>query len=156
MGQAMEILAAPAEKIPLPDNSVDVVTSIYLFHELPPKIRAAAAAEIARVLKPGGLFVFADSIQYGDAPDFDGLLDVFPDLLHEPYYASYAKPDLKQLFADAGLVPGHVDIAYLTKIMAFEKPKAKKIASLPRMAVTVVARENCMCRLLVRDPCLPH
>ena len=106
MGQAMEFLAAPAEKIPLPDASVDVVTSIYLFHELPPKIRAAAASEIARVLKPGGLFVFADSIQYGDAPDFDGLLDVFPDLLHEPYYTSYAKTDLKQLFAKAGLMPG--------------------------------------------------
>ena len=118
----LETLAAPAEKIPLPDASVDVVTSIYLFHELPPKIRAAAASEIARVLKPGGLFVFADSIQYGDAPEFDGLLDVFPDLLHEPYYTSYAKTDLKQLFAKAGLMPGHVDIAYLTKIMAFEKP----------------------------------
>lgn len=123
MGQDMEFLTAPAEKIPLPDRSVDIVTSIYLFHELPPKIRAAAASEIARVLKPGGLFVFADSIQYGDAPDFDGLLDVFPDLLHEPYYTSYAKQDLKQIFAKAGLLPAHLDIAYLTKIIAFEKPK---------------------------------
>lgn len=123
MGHAIETLAAPAEKIPLPDKSVDIVTSIYLFHELPPKIRERAAAEIARVLKPGGLFVFADSIQYGDAPEFDGLLDAFPDLLHEPYYASYAKTDLKQLFARVGLVPAHVDVAYLTKVMAFEKPR---------------------------------
>jgi ubiquinone/menaquinone biosynthesis C-methylase UbiE len=122
-GQEIETIVAPAEEIPLPDSSVDVVTAIYLFHELPPRVRAAAAAEIARVLKPGGLFVFADSIQYGDAPGFDGLLDVFPDLLHEPYYASYAKQDLKQLFARAGLMPARVDIAYLTKIMAFEKPK---------------------------------
>lgn len=126
MGQEIKTLAAPAEKIPLPDGSVDIVTSIYLFHELPPKIRAAAAAEIARVLKPGGLFVFADSIQYGDAPELDGLLDVFPDLLHEPYYASYAKTDLKQLFAKPGLIPGRVDIAYLTKIIAFEKPKTTR------------------------------
>lgn len=128
MGQAMEFLAAPAENIPLPDASVDIVTSIFLFHELPPKIRAAAAAEIARVLKPGGLFVFADSIQYGDAPEFDGLLDVFPDLLHEPYYASYAKTDLKQLFAKPGLMPAHIDVAYLTKIMAFEKPNVSRSA----------------------------
>lgn len=126
MGQAIEFLAAPAEKIPLPDASVDIVTSIYLFHELPPKVRAAAAAEIARVLRPGGLFVFADSIQYGDAPDFDGLLDVFPMLLHEPYHAGYAKMDIKQLFAKVGLAPGRIDIAYLTKIIVFEKPKAKK------------------------------
>jgi len=123
MGQAVETLAAPAEKMPLPDESVDVVTSIYLFHELPPKIRAAVAAEIARVLKPGGIFVFADSIQYGDAPAFDGLVEVFPALLHEPFYESYAKTDLKRLFADAGLMAAHVDIAYLTKILTFEKPR---------------------------------
>lgn len=124
MKQEMEFLAAPVENIPLPDASVDIVSAVYLFHELPPKVRIAAAFEIARVLRPGGLFVFADSIQYGDAPEFDGLLDVFPDLLHEPYYASYAKTDLKQLFARAGLMAGHIDIAYLTKIIAFEKPNA--------------------------------
>lgn len=125
MGQDIEFLTAPAEAMPLPDESVDVVTNIYLFHELPPKVRTAVAKEIARVLKPGGLFVFADSIQYGDNPDFDSLLDLFPELLHEPYYSSYAKTDVKQLFAKAGLVPGHVDIAYLTKIVSFEKPEWK-------------------------------
>jgi len=124
MKQEMEFLAAPVENIPLPNASVDIVSAVYLFHELPPRVRAAAAAEIARVLRPGGLFVFADSIQYGDVPEFDGLLDIFPDLLHEPYYASYAKTDLKQLFARAGLMAGHIDVAYLTKIMAFEKPNA--------------------------------
>jgi len=122
MGQEIETVAAPTENMPLADESVDVVTSIYLFHELPPKIREAAAAEIARVLKPGGIFVFADSIQYGDAPAFDGLVDIFPALLHEPYYESYAKTDVKQLFARAGLMPGPIDIAYLTKVMVFEKP----------------------------------
>ena len=123
MGQEIEILAAPVEKMPLADASADVVTSIYLFHELPPKVRAAAAKEIARVLKPGGIFVFADSIQYGDAPGFDGLIEVFPALLHEPYYESYAKTDLKRVFADAGLMAAHVDIAYLTKVVTFEKPR---------------------------------
>jgi ubiquinone/menaquinone biosynthesis C-methylase UbiE len=123
LGHSLEVLAAPAENIPLADNSIDIATSIYLFHELPPKVRAAAASEIARVLKPGGLFVFADSIQYGDAPELDGLLEIFPELLHEPYYTSYAKQDLKQVFAKAGLIPGHVDVAHLTKIIAFEKPK---------------------------------
>jgi ubiquinone/menaquinone biosynthesis C-methylase UbiE len=111
-----------AEKIPLPDASVDIAVSIYLFHELPPKIRTAAAKEIARVLKPGGLFVLADTIQYGDAPGFDGLLDIFPSLLHEPYYATYAKTDLDKLFG--GLKRTDSDVAYLTKISVFEKAKA--------------------------------
>jgi ubiquinone/menaquinone biosynthesis C-methylase UbiE len=114
---------AAAEDMPLPDASVDIAVSIYLFHELPPKVRAAAAKEIARVLKPGGIFVFADSIQYDDASAFEGLLDVFPELLHEPYYSTYAKTDLAKLFGAAGLKHISNDVAYLTKISVFEKQK---------------------------------
>ena len=116
-----KFVEAPAENMPLKDASVDIAVSIYLFHELPPKVRAAAAKEIARVLKPGGLFIVADTIQYGDAPEFDGLIDAFPELLHEPYYKSYAQTDLHKLFG--GLKRAGDDIAYLTKISVFEKPK---------------------------------
>jgi ubiquinone/menaquinone biosynthesis C-methylase UbiE len=116
-----KFIEAAAENIPLKDASVDIAISIYLFHELPPKIRAAAAKEIARVLKPGGIFILADTIQYGDAPDFDGLIDAFPELLHEPYYKTYAQTDLHKLFG--GLKHARDDIAYLTKISVFEKPK---------------------------------
>jgi ubiquinone/menaquinone biosynthesis C-methylase UbiE len=112
---------AAAEDMPFPDASVDIAVSIYLFHELPPRVRVAAAKEIARVLKPGGIFVFADSIQYGDLPAFDGLLDVFPELLHEPYYSTYSKTDIAKLFGAAGLKHASDDIAYLTKVSVFEK-----------------------------------
>jgi ubiquinone/menaquinone biosynthesis C-methylase UbiE len=118
----VKFLTAPAEAMPLPDAKVDAAVSIFVFHELPPKIRTAVAKEIARVLKPGGIFVLAETIQYGDAPAFEGLLDVFPSLLHEPYYSSYAKTDLDKLFASAGLRRISTDIAYLTKIAVFEKP----------------------------------
>jgi ubiquinone/menaquinone biosynthesis C-methylase UbiE len=116
-----KFLEAAAEEMPLKDASVDVAVSIYLFHELPPKVRTAAAKEIARVLKPGGLFILADTIQYGDAPEFDGLIDAFPELLHEPYYKTYAQTDLGKLFG--GLKHVSDDVAYLTKISIFEKPK---------------------------------
>lgn len=119
----VDFLAAPAEAMPLPDKSVDAAVSIFLFHELPPKVRAAAGKEIARVLKPGGVFVLAETIQYGDVPEFDGLIDLFPSLLHEPYYSSYAKTDLDALFSTAGLKRATTDIAYLTKIAVFEKPQ---------------------------------
>jgi len=122
----IEFVAAPAEAMPLPDASVDAAVSIYLFHELPPKVRAAAAKEIARVLKPGGIFVLAETIQTGDAPQFDGLIDVFPSLLYEPYYSSYAKTDLDKLFGAAGLKRVETDIAYLTKVAVFEKPSGRK------------------------------
>jgi ubiquinone/menaquinone biosynthesis C-methylase UbiE len=116
-------LAAPAEAMPIDDASVDIAVSIYLFHELPPKVRAAVASEVGRVLKPGGIFVLADSIQVGDAPQFDGLIKVFPKLLHEPYYASFAKCDLDRMFAAAGLARTQADVAYMTKISVFEKPR---------------------------------
>jgi ubiquinone/menaquinone biosynthesis C-methylase UbiE len=122
----VEFIAAPAEKMPIPNASVDCAVSIFLFHELPPKVRMAAAREIARVLKPGGIFVLADTIQYGDAPAFEGLLDVFPSLLYEPYFSSYAKTDLDKLFAVPGLTRAGTDIAYLTKIAVFEKRKFRK------------------------------
>jgi ubiquinone/menaquinone biosynthesis C-methylase UbiE len=117
----VEFVAAPAEAMPLPDSSVDAAISIYLFHELPPKVRVAAAKEIARVLKPGGIFVLADTIQYGDAPEFDGLIDVFPSLLHEPYYSTYAKTGLDKLFGAAGLKRIESDVAYLTKVSVLKK-----------------------------------
>lgn len=122
----VELVLGAAESIPLPDASVDAAVSIYLFHELPPKIRARAAQEIARVLKPGGLFVLADTIQTGDVPEFDGLIEAFPRLLHEPYYAGFAASDLKALFEPAGLKWKSDDIAYLTKVSVFRKSARRR------------------------------
>lgn len=39
---------------------------VYLFHELPAEVRKQAAAEMARVLKPGGIVILTDSMQLGD------------------------------------------------------------------------------------------
>jgi SAM-dependent methyltransferase len=92
-----------------------------LFHELPPEVRRQVTAEIARVLKPGGLFVFLDSLQMGDKPGWDGLLEAFPHRFHEPYYRSYATSDLEAIFCDAGLAPESMSTPYLAKLMARRK-----------------------------------
>ena len=76
-------VAAPAETIPEADASIDLVTCVYLFHELPPEIRRQVAAEMARVLKPGGTLIFVDSLQLGDEPEYDGMLRYFPISFHE-------------------------------------------------------------------------
>jgi len=112
---------AAAEALPLPDASQDVVTCIYLFHELPRGVRARAAAEIARVLKPDGIAVFIDSLQRGDNPTMDGLLELFPLAFHEPYYADYAAQDLGALFAGAGLSVRSSTLAFLSKVMVLAK-----------------------------------
>jgi len=54
----LEVLAGDAEAIPLPDASVDVVTSNGVLNLVPDKARAIA--EIHRVLKPGGRLQIAD------------------------------------------------------------------------------------------------
>ena len=91
------------------------MTSIYLFHEVPPSVRRAIAAEFARVLKPGGLLVFMDSLQPGDDADFDGLLERFPIGFHEPYYPSYLREDLRALFEGAGLRVVSEEPVFLSK-----------------------------------------
>jgi ubiquinone/menaquinone biosynthesis C-methylase UbiE len=56
------------ENVPLPDASLDAVLCMYAFHEMPEEARSAAAAEMFRLLKPGGLAVLTDSVQLGDRP----------------------------------------------------------------------------------------
>ncbi len=109
------------EAIPLPDTSQDIVTCVYLFHELPPDVRRVVAREIARVLKPGGLLVFIDSMQMGDKPGWDGLLEAFPVRFHEPYFRHYAIDDLNGLFEEAGLTAREDWRAFLSKGMARRK-----------------------------------
>lgn len=115
-------IAAPAEAVPLPARSFDVATCIFLFHELPAKERRRVVGEMARLLKPGGAVILVDSIQLGDVPEYDALIEYFPLAFHEPYYAQYAREDLTALFAAAGLRLDESRIAYLSKVMTFRKP----------------------------------
>jgi ubiquinone/menaquinone biosynthesis C-methylase UbiE len=115
---------ANAEALPFADASADIVTCVYLFHELPHEVRRRAAAEMARVLKPGGLFVFIDSLQWGDVEAYDGLLEAFPQRFHEPYYADYCGDALTGdggLFAGLGLKREDEFPAFLSKIAVFRK-----------------------------------
>jgi ubiquinone/menaquinone biosynthesis C-methylase UbiE len=82
-------------------------------------VRLAALKEMARVLKSDGLVVIVDSMQKGDMPSWDGLLDLFPHYFHEPYYAEYANGSLEACASEAGLSPVARERAFLSKISAF-------------------------------------
>jgi ubiquinone/menaquinone biosynthesis C-methylase UbiE len=117
----VKLIEGAAEKLPFEDASLDLVVSSFLLHELPPDIRTQTLAEMARVLKPDGLAVIVDSMQKGDEPDWDGLLDLFPHYFHEPYYADYVCSSLETLAKDAGLALVSSERAFLSKVAAFSK-----------------------------------
>lgn len=121
----IKLIVGNAEVLPVPDESQDAVTSIFLFHELPPKVRRIVFRESARVLKPGGRLVLVDSLQRGDKPDYDGLLDLFPQNYHEPYYRSYTNQDFGALAAGCGLTHIRDVTAFVSKVMVFDKPAAR-------------------------------
>jgi ubiquinone/menaquinone biosynthesis C-methylase UbiE len=117
----LDLLVANAEAVPLADESQDAVTASFLLHELPSKVRRTVFGELARVLKRGGRLVVLDSLQTGDEPDYDGMLDLFPQSYHEPYYSSYIKEDFGAIAQACGLTQVRAVNAFVSKVMVFDK-----------------------------------
>lgn len=63
----VEFRLGEIEQLPVADNSIDVVISNCVLNLVPDK--AAAFAEIFRVLRPGGNFTVSDIVVEGDLPD---------------------------------------------------------------------------------------
>lgn len=113
----LRLVEANAEDMPLAAASQDMVVSHFLFHELPGGARRNVAREFTRVLKPGGLLVVVDSLQWGDEPGYDGLLESFPARFHEPYFEDYLGDDLAALFSSAGLEVEAKQRGFLSKVV---------------------------------------
>jgi ubiquinone/menaquinone biosynthesis C-methylase UbiE len=114
----VKLIEGAAEKLPFADRSLDLVFSSFLLHELPHDVRLAALREMARVLAPDGLVVIVDSLQKGDRPEWDGLLDLFPHYFHEPYYAEYTEGRFADWAEQAGLVATGNERAFLSSVTA--------------------------------------
>jgi ubiquinone/menaquinone biosynthesis C-methylase UbiE len=117
----LNLAVANAEAIPANANSCDAVTCIFMMHELPPEVRRGVIGEAARVLKGGGRLVLVDSLQLGDQPDYDGMLERFPQLYHEPYYRSYISEDFTAIARAVGLTHQRDSSAFISKVMVFDK-----------------------------------
>jgi ubiquinone/menaquinone biosynthesis C-methylase UbiE len=117
----LNLTVANLEALPVADTSQDAVTNVFVQHELPPEVRRTAFREFARVLKPGGRLVVVDSLQLGDEPDYDGMLELFPQNFHEPYYTGYLREDFRALAAACGLTHRRDVNAFVSKVMVFDK-----------------------------------
>ncbi len=99
----------------------DVVTCIWLFHEMPPEAIERTTAEVARVLAPGGRFLFLEAAQPEDVEDgretVVGISERFRDTMNEPYFRRYQDIDLPALFARNGLSIERTERCYVSKLV---------------------------------------
>ncbi|MET0364962.1 MAG: class I SAM-dependent methyltransferase [Sphingobium sp.] len=95
-----------AEKMDFPDNSFDVVTSSFFFHELPVKSTQKILKECHRILKPGGLMIH---FELPPRSEVDPYLDFYIDWdaynNNEPYYSAFRRQSLTGLCEEAGFSP---------------------------------------------------
>src|SRR3954467_3059076 len=119
----VSLVCDDAEKMPFVDGHFDAATNLYLLHEVPREVRTRVLSEMFRVVRPGGLAVVADSLQFRAAPELTRELRAFPERFHEPYYDEYATQDLALLVEAAGFAARDTTLAFLTKIVVAEKPR---------------------------------
>jgi ubiquinone/menaquinone biosynthesis C-methylase UbiE len=122
LGADVSIVAENAESMPFKDGLFDVVTSTYLFHELPRRARRNVLREMTRVLRPGGLLVIEDSVQPVDSPEVAFFLERFPEDFHEPFYRDYLRDDLAAAVAESGAEVLAVEPHFLAKVVIARRP----------------------------------
>jgi ubiquinone/menaquinone biosynthesis C-methylase UbiE len=113
----LSLVSENAERMPLADASFDVVSSVFLFHELPARARRNVLREMRRVLKPGGLLVIEDAAQLSEARDLRVFLENFAASMNEPFFADYLTDDLSAAMAEAGFQVSAVERCFLSKVV---------------------------------------
>lgn len=119
---------ANAEQLPFEDGSFDAVVNVYLFHEMPKEARAKAAAEMARVVAPGGIVIWTDSVQRGDLASMTTEGAKAFGKLNEPHYVDYVDSYIPDFFTDAGLECDRKWVESATKCLSFRKPMSKSVS----------------------------
>ncbi|NCJ08152.1 methyltransferase domain-containing protein [Synechococcales cyanobacterium C] len=121
-GELPQLIQANAEALPYANQTFHGITSVFLFHELPPAVRRSVIQESYRLLKPGGTLIICDSIQMSDSPEFAPMMANFPKLFHEPYYRHYTTDDLEAVLAKVGFTPIQTSIHLMSKYWIAQKP----------------------------------
>lgn len=117
----VSLVTENGEYLPFLDGCFDIVTSVYLFHELPQAARLRVLAEAYRVLRPGGLLVIKDSIQVTDSANLAIFMRKFAEDYHEPYYQDYVQNDLAGPLQDIGFEIESIELHYVSKVFVARK-----------------------------------
>jgi ubiquinone/menaquinone biosynthesis C-methylase UbiE len=123
LSKDVSLLAENAEQLPFKEGHFDVVTSTYLFHELPRRARRNVMREMLRVLKPGGIVVIEDSAQPSESPEVAFFLRRFPEDFHEPFYRDYLDDDLAEGLGEVGFAIRSVEAHFVAKVVTARKPE---------------------------------
>jgi len=115
-GDLIELMQGNAEELPFENSSLQGITCVYLFHELPRTVREKVLKEFFRVLEPGGILVLADSIQVNDSPDFIQIMENFYKSFHEPFYCDYIKEDINSKIEEIGFINVKSNSFFMTKV----------------------------------------
>jgi ubiquinone/menaquinone biosynthesis C-methylase UbiE len=116
-----QLVQGNAEQMPFASGSMQAVTCVFLFHELPGEARQAVLNECFRVLEPGGTLVLADSVQLADSPQFEAAMDNFRRVFHEPYYRDYIGDAIDARLEQAGFSGIRASSHLMTRVWSATK-----------------------------------
>ena len=96
LGESVELRVADATRLPFADGEFDAALELGILHHIPDW--RAALRETARVLKPNGVFYFAE-------PSYGRIHRGMYCLMGHPRDAGFTADELRRALSDAGLQP---------------------------------------------------
>ena len=119
-----DFVQTAGEQLPFENEQYDLVFSVYLFHELPSKVREEVLKESMRVLKKDGILAICDSLQVDDEPKLNKVLKNFPIDYHEPFYKGYTVWKVDEALEKTGFKNIVSDHRLLSKYWTAEKKES--------------------------------
>lgn len=105
-GAEFYIICDSAELLPLEDDSIDLVMSNCVFMHIPDAQIRKLFVEIARVLKPGGVFIFNHSFHNKSCPSHqihNFVRRLNPVKQNAVYLKQYSADEIKVMLTDSGI-----------------------------------------------------